>query len=486
VTTHGKKAEGRYAGKKVLIVGMGKSGVAAMKVFARAGAQVSVYDAKDIEWDDRELFARISALDIPRYFNGAEPESEGWDYIVKSPGVLPDLPFIREAEKNGATLLSDLDPAYGFADGDFIAITGTNGKTTTTTLVGEMYEAAGVPCAVTGNIGVPVIETVGKSAPGTVFITEISSFQLEDAREFRPKVAAILNLTPDHLDRHKTMEVYGAAKAKIFACQTGEDHLVYNADDAAVSKLVKKARSHLFPFSRTKKLAEGALLRDGRLVLAVPMGSPAAPDGGAIDLVAADELRIPGAHNIENALAAAAIAYCGGIDPKVIVSSLRSFRGVEHRMEHVATIGGVNFVNDSKGTNPDASLRAIEASDPGILLIAGGYDKQSDFRPFVRSFDGKVKHLLLMGATAERFRREAAAEGFTDATICEDMGACVRLGFELASPGDTVLLSPASASWDRYANFEERGAHFKQTVEDIAHDKKDRTSGQQARWEEQA
>ncbi|MDR1496025.1 MAG: UDP-N-acetylmuramoyl-L-alanine--D-glutamate ligase [Clostridiales Family XIII bacterium] len=459
-----KRIESRYTGKNVLVVGMGKSGVAAMKAFTRAGANVSVYDAKDIEWDDRELFARITELDVPCYFNGAEPRPEGWDYIVKSPGVPPDLPFIEAAEKNGAVRVSDLDPAYQLAEGEFVAITGTNGKTTTTTLVGEMYEAAGMPYTVTGNIGVPVIETVGKSTPGTVFVTEISSFQLEDAREFRPKVAAILNLTPDHLDRHKTMENYGAAKAKVFALQREDDYLVYNADDAAVSELVQGARSRCFPFSRVKELAKGAVLKEGRLVVI----DPDAPKGGVIDLIGADELRIPGAHNVENALAAAAIAYCGGIDPKVVASVLKTFRGVEHRLEHVATIDGVNFVNDSKGTNPDASARAIEASEPGVLLIAGGYEKQSDFRPFVRGFGGKVKHLLLMGETAERFKKEAVEAGFADATVCKDMGACVRLAFELAESGDTVLLSPASASWDRYSCFEERGEHFKKIVDDLS------------------
>jgi UDP-N-acetylmuramoylalanine--D-glutamate ligase len=457
-----ERAQGKYAGKRVLIIGMGKSGVAAMKAFARAGAEVTVYDAKDIEWEDKELFSRITEIGAPAYFNGAEPASDGWDYVVKSPGVPPDLPFIRDAVANGATLVSDLDPAYELADGDFIAITGTNGKTTTTTLVGEIYRAAGTPCAVTGNIGTPVVETVSRAALGTVFITEVSSFQLEDVREFRPKVAAILNLTPDHLDRHGTMEDYGAAKAKVFARQTGDDHIVYNADDEAVSKLVGKAKSRRFPFSRTQDLETGAALREGRLVISDPGAA------GEIDLIAADELRIPGAHNVENALAAAAIAYCGGIEPDVIANALKTFKGVEHRMEYVATISGVKFVNDSKGTNPGASAKAIEASDAGIFLIAGGYDKQSDFRPFVRGFGGKVRHLLLMGATADRFKAEAEAEGFTDATVCEDMSACVRLGFELAGPGDTVLLSPASASWDMYACFEERGEHFKRIVEELA------------------
>jgi UDP-N-acetylmuramoylalanine--D-glutamate ligase len=458
----GKLNEGKHAGKHVLVVGMGKSGVAAMKAFARAGAEVAVYDSKDIEWGDKDLFTRITDLGATPYFNGAEPPAVGWDYIIKSPGVPPDLGFIAAAREKGAVLMSDLDPAYEIADGDFVAITGTNGKTTTTTLVGEIYGAAGVPHAVTGNIGTPVIDTVGKAAPGTVFVTEVSSFQLDDAREFRPRIAAVLNLTPDHLDRHKTMERYGAAKAKVFAYQTEEDYIVYNADDELVTALVKGAKSKPFPFSRLKPVGDGAFVKDGRLVIAD------AAKGGLVDLIAVEELRIPGAHNIENALAAAAIAYCGGIAPKVIAESLKAFKGVEHRMEYVANIGGVKFVNDSKGTNPDASAKAIEASDTGILLIAGGYDKKSDFRPFVRGFGGKVKHLLLLGETAERFKEEAAAEGFTDATVCEDMGACVRLGLELAAPGDTVLLSPASASWDMYSCFEERGGHFKRIVEELA------------------
>jgi UDP-N-acetylmuramoylalanine--D-glutamate ligase len=461
----GGRAQGRYAGKRVLIVGMGKSGVAAMKSFSREGADVAVYDAKDIEWGDKELFARIKEIGLPAYFNGAEPDPEGWDCIVKSPGVPSDLSFIKAAVAGGASLVSDLDPAYELAEGNFIAITGTNGKTTTTTLVGEIYRAAGVPFAVTGNIGTPVIETVEGASPETIFVTEVSSFQLEDAREFRPKIAAILNLTPDHLDRHVTMESYGAAKAKVFARQTEDDYIVYNADDEAVIKLVENARSLHFPFSRTKSLKAGAMLKGGRLVICDPEASNGKRE---IDLIGADELRIPGAHNVENALAAAAIAYCGGICGKIIADSLRSFKGVEHRMEHVATIGGVKFVNDSKGTNPDASAKAIEASSPGILLIAGGYDKQSDFRPFIRGFGGKVKHLLLMGATAERFKEEAGDEGFKAVTVCKDMGECVRLGFELAVPGDTVLLSPASASWDMYSCFEERGEHFKRLVEELA------------------
>ncbi|MDR0519671.1 MAG: UDP-N-acetylmuramoyl-L-alanine--D-glutamate ligase [Clostridiales Family XIII bacterium] len=469
----GNKSEGRFAGKTVLVAGMGKSGIAAMEAFASEGASVAVYDSKDIEGSDSELFLRIAELGVTPYFNGDEPAPEGWDYIAKSPGVPPSLPFIKAALDEGASIISDLDIAYALAPeaATFIAITGTNGKTTTTTLVGEIYKSAGAVCSVTGNIGTPAIESVREARYGTIFVVEASSFQLEDVREFRPKVAAILNLTEDHMDRHGTMEAYGAAKARIFAAQSADDFIVYNADDEIVENMVKSAVSRAFAFSRTRELESGAFLKDGMIVLAdsdaVVKKYKGVASGDVMPLIAAGELQIPGSHNIENALAAAAIAYCGGIAPKTIAEALRSFKGVEHRMEHVATIDGVRFVNDSKGTNPDASMKAIEASDAGILLIAGGYDKKSDFRPFVRGFGGKVKHLLLMGATAERFRMEAAEEGFTDATICGGMDECVRLGFELAEAGDTVLLSPASASWDMYSCFEERGEHFKKAVKEL-------------------
>jgi UDP-N-acetylmuramoylalanine--D-glutamate ligase len=260
------------------------------------------------------------------------------------------------------------------------------------------------------------------------------------------------------------MENYAAAKARIFGAQTESDYIVYNFDDPVVAGLVQGAKARLFPFSRTEILTTGAYIKDGRMVIS----DPSKKKKTETDLIATDELRIPGAHNVENALAAAAIAWCGGVDPASIRSALKSFRGVEHRMEHIATIDGVKFVNDSKGTNPDASVKAIEASEPGIILIAGGYEKKSDFRPFVRTFGGKVKHLLLIGATAERFRDEAAEEGFTDATLCGNLGECVRLGFEIASAGDTVLLSPASASWDMFSCFEERGERFKAEVESLA------------------
>ncbi|MDR3364931.1 MAG: UDP-N-acetylmuramoyl-L-alanine--D-glutamate ligase, partial [Clostridiales Family XIII bacterium] len=278
----------------------------------------------------------------------------------------------------------------------------------------------------------------------------------ETTERFRPRIAAFLNLTPDHMDRHKSMENYAAAKAKVFANQGAGDVLVYNADDERVAALAEKALSKKIPFSRQKTFATGAFAQGGQIVFA--------DAGKTVFVIGADELRIPGAHNLENALAAVAIAFAAGIDPAVTAETLGLFKGVEHRLEIVATIGGVRFVNDSKGTNPDAAIKAVEAIGRDIILIAGGYDKNADFTDYIRAAKGRVRQLLLLGATAEKIKACAEAEGLTEITMAGGMGEAVRLGFELARPGDTVLLSPACASWDMYSCFEERGAHFKEKV----------------------
>jgi UDP-N-acetylmuramoylalanine--D-glutamate ligase len=259
------------------------------------------------------------------------------------------------------------------------------------------------------------------------------------------------------------MESYMAAKARVFANQTSDDFLVYHLDDPLVAQLVRPAAARLFTFSRMRSESTGIFSEAGRIVV-----HDAGRGHVVEDLLGVDELQIPGAHNLENALAAAGAAWCADVGQEAIVRALRRFKGVEHRMELVASVGGVKFINDSKGTNPDASIKAVEAADPMIFLIAGGYEKQADFRPFIRRFGGKVAHLLLVGATKERFAAEAMEVGFGNCTLCEDMGACVRLGYELAQPGDTVLLSPASASWDMYKDYEERGEHFKSLVRDLA------------------
>jgi UDP-N-acetylmuramoylalanine--D-glutamate ligase len=447
----------KYRGKKVLIVGLGKSGAAALELMSSLGARTAVCDRKDIAKEDPRLMDRIRSLGVQTFLNGETPPVEGWDFVIVSPGVPAYLPPVTSIVAAGAALTGDLELAYELGRGVFIAITGTNGKTTTTALVGEIFRDAGIDSAVTGNIGEPVILAAAEAGADRVLITEVSSFQLETTHRFRPKISAILNLTPDHLDRHGAMKHYGEIKARIFQNQTAHDYLVYNRDDETLCRLTASAKAIAVPFSRQRPLDRGAFVEDGRIVLSDDRG-------GRFDLIAVSDLRIPGAHNLENALAAAAIAYIGGVAPEVIAGTLASFRGVVHRMEPVDTIGGIHFVNDSKGTNPDASGRAIEATEPNIVLIAGGYDKQADFRPFIRGFRGKVSHLLLMGQTAEAIRSAAEAEGFHNVSICGSMEECVNKGWKLANPGDTVLLSPACAGWGMYRDFEERGAHFKQTV----------------------
>lgn len=447
-------------GKKILIAGLGLSGKAALYALSSMEANIAVYDSRDIEWDDPRLFKKIELSNTTAYLNGAEVPDEKFDYVILSPGISTDIYFVENAKKRGATIIGELELAYELGKGNYVAITGTNGKTTTTTLVGEIFKGTTKKTVVCGNIGTPVIETIDGADDDTVIVTEVSSFQLESINKFKPHVSAILNLTPDHLDRHKTIENYGLIKSRIFANQDENDYLIYNADDEIVSKLVNNAKSKLIPFSRHHQLELGAFVKDDKIVIKNS-------DGQLIELIGIDELKIPGSHNLENALAAAAITYFGGVDSKIITERLRTFTGVEHRLEIITTKNGVRFVNDSKGTNPDASIKAIDAIGGGIFLIAGGHDKGSDFHDFIDSFNGRVKHLLLIGETAELFKETAIELGFTKIDVCASMADAVRTGYVYAEKGDTVLLSPASASWDMYKNFEERGNHFRKLVEEL-------------------
>jgi UDP-N-acetylmuramoylalanine--D-glutamate ligase len=449
-----------FRAKNILIAGMGKSGTAAFETLVQIGAMPAVYDDKDIEWEAPKLFAKLADLGTRMYFNGKPlPDNENWDVVIPSPGVPLDLPFLARAIKKGAKVIGELELSFQLGNGMYVAITGTNGKTTTTALAGEIFRNSGRETVVAGNIGIPVLPKAMKAREDTWLITEVSSFQLDTTIHFRPRISAFLNLTPDHLDRHKTMEDYRVAKAKIFANQGKGDFFIYNADDGVVVSLVEQCRAECVPFSRKRELEKGLFVREGMILVR---------DGGEeTPLVAESELRIPGKHNLENALAAAAIAWFAGIDRDVICDSLRHFNGVEHRLELVATLCGVRFVNDSKGTNPDASIKALEAVGKKIILIAGGYDKHTDFKEFMNAATGRVRHMLLLGATAEQLRVAAEAVGFRDTQVVLGMGEAVRLGYELAEPGDTVLLSPACASWDMYGSFEERGAHFKEKVAEL-------------------
>ena len=449
-----------FRGKRVLVAGLGISGAAAFEALVRAGARLAVYDDRDIVSDDPALYKKLIAAQADCFLGGADVPDENWDFMVTSPGVPPSVPAIERAYARGVKVIGELELAWRLGHGIFVAITGTNGKTTTTSLVGEMLKDAGLKTIVAGNIGIAVVLKAMDADDDTWLVTEVSSAQLETTEGFRPGIAALLNITPDHMDRHRTMENYSAAKARIFANQEADDVLVYNADDILASAMAETAKARRFPFSRVRALSEGAYVSGGQIVLAPGGGR------GAIPVIGAGELLIPGAHNIENALAAVSVAFAAGLGPESIARTLKSFRGVEHRLEPVAEIEGVRFVNDSKGTNPDASIKAIEAVDSPILLIAGGYDKDADFSEYIQAAKGRVRKFLLLGATAEKIRDNALAEGVLaeDLIMAGDMDEAVRAGYGLAAAGDTVLLSPACASWDMYENFEERGAHFKAAV----------------------
>ena len=453
-------------GKRILVIGMGRSGKAAVEAGLAGNAIVSVQDSKKPEEIDENLLAYLKARNI-EMFLGTKPEDMGaFDMLVLSPGVPPTLDFIEEARAKGAQIIGELELAYRVGHGRYVAITGTNGKTTTTTLVGEIYRAAGLDTYVVGNIGYPVVTESMNAGHDSWLITEVSSFQLETVSQFRPVVSAILNLTEDHMDRHKTMENYGIAKAQIFAQQTEDEFCVLNYDDKLCFDLAQQngCRATVVPFSRIEELQFGAFVKDGNIVIRDD-GRGQSEGPAEIIICAADELKIPGSHNLENALAATAIAYFGGIDVQVITDTLKSFAGVEHRIELCGEINGVRFVNDSKGTNPDAAIKAIEAMKENIILIAGGYDKNSEYDQFVATFPGRVKALMLMGVTAPKIKETAEKAGFTNIYMEEDMEGCVKHGFELAEPGDVILLSPACASWDMYPNFERRGEHFKECME---------------------
>ena len=442
--------------KKVLIVGMGKSGKAAAQAMVKLGADVCVQDSKKEEEVDPQLRVFLKDRNIKCYWNDQPKDMSVFDMLILSPGVPPRLDFIDEAKKHGAEIIGELEIAYRVGKGNYVAITGTNGKTTTTTLVGEIYKAAGKKTYVVGNIGVAVISKALSAEEDSWLITETSSFQLETIKDFCPEISAVLNLTPDHMDRHQTMEKYADAKAQIFKNQNKNQYCIINYDDEECFKLAEKCSASVVPFSRKHELDFGAYVHDDIIIVR--------DKEKAVEICRADELQIPGAHNLENALAACAIAYFGGIDPEVISKVLKEFRGVEHRIELCNEIDGVGFVNDSKGTNPDAAVKAIEAIKKDIILIAGGYDKDSFFDDFVKAFDGRVKALLLMGKTATKIKDAAEKVGFTKSIILKDMEACVREAYRIAEPGDTVLLSPACASWDMYTSFEQRGNHFKSCV----------------------
>ena len=445
-----------YNGKKALVCGMARSGIAAAKLLNRLGARVTLQDMKKRE----EISADVLALEGEGIvlYTGANPDEIACaqDLIVLSPGIPCDLPFIAAAENAGIEVISEVELAYRLTPCPITAITGTNGKTTTTTLTGEIMKTAYSGTAVVGNIGVPYSEEVERLTEKDWVVAEISSFQMEKAKEFHPHISAVLNITPDHLNRHKTMDVYIAMKERVFAKQTAEDFCILNHGDVACRKMAGKTVARVFFFSSAEKLQEGIYL-DGDAIEV---------RWGAINetLIHVDELQILGVHNYENVMAAAAMGICAGIALDTIRTGLKGFAGVAHRIEYVATVDGVDYYNDSKGTNVDASIRAVLAMKKPIVLIGGGYDKGSSFDEWTKLFPGRVKHLVLIGVTAPKVRASAEKFGFTAISDCETFEEAVDLCREKAEDGDCVLLSPACASWGMFDNYEQRGDMFKEQV----------------------
>ncbi|GAW28793.1 UDP-N-acetylmuramoyl-L-alanine--D-glutamate ligase [Carboxydocella sp. ULO1] len=443
--------------KNILVVGMAKSGVAVARFAREAGARVTVCDAKSRE----ELGEKAAELEQAgvRVVAGSYPRvsRQEYDLVVPSPGVPLTVPPVAEAMAEGIPVFSEIELASRYINQPLVAITGTNGKTTTTSLIGAMTRQAGLKPCVAGNIGQPLIaETRGDYG---VYVVEVSSFQAETTVEFRPRVAVLLNVTPDHLDRHGTMENYAAAKAKILANQQPEDFAVLNYDDEWVRAMAAQTRARVIFFSRTHRLEEGVCCEEGQVVV---------KSGGQTTVICpASEIAIPGAHNLENALAAVGAGWALGIEAADLARTLKTFPGVPHRLEFVAEIQGVRYINDSKGTNPDAAIKALEAYEQPIVLIAGGKNKGSDFGLFARKIKEKCRALVLVGQAAPAIEAAAIEAGVSPIYRASTFAEAVHLAAAAARPGDVVLLSPACASWDMFNNYEERGELFKQLVHSL-------------------
>ena len=446
-------------GKKVLLVGLAKTGISTIKCLAKYGADITVNDIKT-EDQLEEIIAEIKDIDGIKYILGHHPENiSDIDMVVVSPGVPLDLPFIKKVIEENKELIGEVELAYQLAKKPyFVGITGTNGKTTTTSLTGEIFEKAGKETYVVGNIGNPVIDAVQAANEGASFVTELSSFQLESIKDFRPSVSAVLNITEDHMNRHHTMENYIDAKARVFMNQDKENFCVLNYDDELTRALAEKCNANVVFFSRLEKLEKGVYVENGDIIIDI---------NEKINLMKVCELSLPGGHNLENCMAAAAMAYVSGIDIEVIREVLKTFKAVEHRLEFVKEVEGVKYVNDSKGTNPDSTIKAVQAYENPIILIAGGYDKGSTYDELLEIAKKNIKTLVLLGQTADKIEEAARRIGFTDIYRVEDMKEAVKTCHDIAKEGDIVLLSPACASWGMYKNFEVRGKDFKDNVNSL-------------------
>ncbi len=445
--------------KRVLVVGIGKSGISAAVFLRGLGARVTVSDTRSAVSLAEQIPALLDA--------GVMVESGGHglltfrrqDLIVISPGVSLDTPEVKQVIGYGLPVIGELELASRYLKGSVIAVTGSNGKTTTTSLIGKIFSDAGKPTQVGGNIGLPVIELIAASTDQTTNVLEVSSFQLETTDQFHPAIAVILNITPDHLDRHGSFEKYVDAKEKIFANQTSDDALVLNADDRTTQMCASRAKSSVYWFSGTKVVRQGAFVRDGVVCWMEKEGGKSEP------ILPVVEIGLKGAHNVENVLAAVCAARLSGISADSIRGSVANFKAVEHRLEYVRTSNGVEYFNDSKATNVDAAIKAVASFAGGVHLILGGKDKDSDYSQMTEILSDRVKSVYTIGSAAEKIERQIA--GVVKIVAAGTLGSAIAKAAEAAVPGDVVLLAPACSSFDQFENYEHRGRVFRQLVMDL-------------------
>ncbi|MCR5666583.1 MAG: UDP-N-acetylmuramoyl-L-alanine--D-glutamate ligase [Eubacterium sp.] len=446
--------------KKVLVYGSGISGIAASALLLRHGAQVFLYDENENKVA-AEIAETVKGLDEQHVVLGELTDAfiKTLDFVVLSPGVPLDNDNVLHLKQQGLPLWGEIELGYYFEKGRVLAITGTNGKTTTTALLGKIMEAACKHSFVVGNIGIPYTSIADQTLDDSVTVAEISSFQLETAIDFKPQVSAVLNITPDHLNRHHTMDNYIDAKMAIAKNQTASEFMVLNYEDEELRKRAQQVNARVVYFSSKRRLEEGVYMTGDQIFLKI---------GDDYELITkVQELKLIGNHNYENVMAAAAMAYCAGVPVETISEVVKEFTAVEHRIEYVDTVKGVRYYNDSKGTNPDAAIQAIKAMQWPTCLIGGGYDKQSEYEEWIGSFDGKVKKLVLIGQTADKIAKTADKMGFKDYEFAETLEEAVKICAENAQPGDAVLLSPACASWGMFDNYEQRGDLFKEFVKEM-------------------
>lgn len=444
-------------GKKVLVFGSGISGIGAVKLLEDHGAEVVLYDGNE-SLDQASLREQLGEKTTIVLGEFPEHLLEELELVVLSPGVPTDLPVILAMKEHGIQVIGEVELAYAFGKGDVLAITGTNGKTTTTSLLGEIMKCHQEEVFAVGNIGNPYTVAAGQMTERSVAVAEMSSFQLESIETFRPKVSAILNFTPDHLNRHHTMEAYVEAKKQIAKNQTAEDYCVLNYEDERTKAFGEEVKAQVLYFSSAHKLERGIYLDDGKMIYKNPE---------EVIVCHVDELQILGIHNYENVMAAVAMAAVYGVPMDTIRKAILAFKGVEHRIEYVTEKDGVVYYNDSKGTNPDAAIKGIQAMNRKTVLIGGGYDKNSEYTEWIQAFDGKVKQLILIGATREKIAQDAEKCGFHDYVFADTFEEAVLLAAKTAKSGEAVLLSPACASWGMFPNYEVRGEKFKEIVNSL-------------------